>query len=80
MRASDIVLDDERLGLAAKAVFLTIGMVGPACTVGDIEKHCRDEHAVVLAAVEELVALGYVTLEDGRVQQRPVAEFGRANA
>lgn len=80
MRASDIVLDDERLGLAAKAVFVTLGMLGPSCSVEEVARRCRDGRAVVAAALAELEAHGYVSLDDGQVRQRTVAEFGQPSA
>jgi len=76
MRSSDIVIDDERLSLAAKGVFVTITLLGNGCRVQDIGRHCRDVPAAVDAALQELERLRYVRVEDDAVRVEEASSFG----
>jgi hypothetical protein len=76
MRASDIVIDDERLSLAAKGVFVTVTLLGNGCRVQDIAQHCRDVPSSVEAALQELTQLRYLRVEDGAVRQEEAPRFG----
>jgi hypothetical protein len=76
MRSSDIVIDDERLSLAAKGVFVTITLLGNGCRVLDIGRHCRDVPAAVDAALRELERLRYVRVEDDAVRVEEASSFG----
>lgn len=76
MRSSDIVIDDERLSLAAKGVFLAVTLLGNGCRLEELARHCRDGVAKVEAAVDELVRLRYVRLEDRAVHFEDPPRFG----
>jgi hypothetical protein len=76
MRSSDIVIDDERLSLAAKGVFVTVTLLGNGCRVQDIARHCRDVPAAVEAALQELERLRYVRVEDDAVRVEEASSFG----
>jgi len=76
MRASDIVIDDERLSLAAKGVFVTVTLLGNGCHVREIAQHCRDVPSSVEAALQELAKLRYVRVEDGAVRLEEAPRFG----
>ncbi len=80
MRFSDIVIDDASISMAAKGVFVTIGLLGSGCTVASLSKRASDAHKVVVAALEELIEAGYVTIdrdgEEERVFIRGPASFG----
>ena len=76
MRSSDIVIDDERLSLAAKGVFVTVTLLGNGCRVEEIARHCRDGAANVETALQELTRLRYVRVEDGAVRLEDAPRFG----
>ncbi len=76
MRSSDIVIDDERLSLAAKGVFGSVTLLGNGCRVRDIARHCRDAPASVEAALQELEQFRYVRVEDGAVHVEEAPRFG----
>ena len=76
MRSSDIVIDDERLSLAAKGVFVTVTLLGNGCRVVEIARHCRDTASNVDAALQELARLRYVRVEDGAVRVEDPPRFG----
>ncbi len=76
MRSSDIVIDDERLSLAAKGVFVTVTLLGNGCRVQDIARHCRDVPAAVGAALQELERLRYVRVDDDAVRVEEASSFG----
>lgn len=76
MRSSDIVIDDERLSLAAKGVFVTVTLLGNGCHVQDIARHCRDAAPSVEAALKELTKLRYVQVDDGAVRVEEAPRFG----
>lgn len=76
MRIGDIVLDDPEIGLAAKGVFVTVGLLGNSCTLEELDSHCADTLEAIRAATEELVAHRYVTLEDDRIVLRDLASLG----
>ncbi len=76
MRSSDIVIDDERLSLAAKGVFVSVTLLGNGCRVEDIARHCRDARPSVEVALQELKQLRYVRVEDGGVHLEEAPRFG----
>ncbi|MEJ2287171.1 MAG: hypothetical protein P8Y02_00750 [Deinococcales bacterium] len=76
MRSSDIVIDDERLSLAAKGVFVTVTLLGNGCRVEEIARHCRDSGSNVEAALQELTRMSYVRVEDGTVRLEDAPRFG----
>jgi hypothetical protein len=75
-RFSDIVLDDNRLSMAAKGLFLTLGFMGNSCTFAQLMDHCADSKDVLERAVAELCQVEYVTLEDGVISVKAAASFG----
>lgn len=76
MRSSDIVIDDERLSLAAKGVFVTVTLLGNGCRVDEIARRCRDSASNVDKALRELTGLRYVRLDDGAVHLEDAPRFG----
>jgi hypothetical protein len=80
MRSSDIVIDDERLSLAAKGVFVTVTLLGNGCRVEEIARHCRDSASNVEVALQELARLRYVRVEDGAVRLEDAPRFGMPEA
>lgn len=80
MRASDIVIDDERLSLAAKGAFVTIALLGNGCGVEELLERCRDGAGQVEAALQELVKLRYVRLDGSTVHFEDSDRFGMPEA
>ena len=75
MRVGDIVLDDPAISLAAKGVFVTVGLLGGSCDLAQLASHCADDGAL-RAAVEELAEHSYVSLQGDQVQLRDLASLG----
>ena len=75
MRSSDIVIDDDRISLAAKGVFVTIGFLGGGCRLADVARHCSDESDLE-SVLNELMTRGYVSVTDGVIMVRDPAVFG----
>lgn|GEM_PF-5543020 len=73
LRSSDIVIDDSSLSMAAKGVFLTIGLFGNSCDVRALVDRTRDDSDTVDIALRELAEKDYVSLKGGRVyvKKRP---------
>lgn len=76
VRVSDIVIDDGALSLSAKGVFVTIGLLGGSCLLPALENHTSDDAGTVRSAVDELVAAGYVDLDDERVTMNDPLTYG----
>lgn len=76
MRSSDIVVDDERLSLAAKGVFVSVTLLGDGCHLEDLARLCRDHVGDVEAAVLELVRLRYLRLQGSVVHFGDPLRFG----
>lgn len=76
MRSSDIVIDDERLSLAAKGVFVTVTLLGNGCRIEEIERHCRDGGDQVADALQELTRLRYVRVDRDAVRLEDAPYFG----
>lgn len=76
MRSSDIVIDDERLSLAAKGVFVTVTLLGNGCRIEEIARHCRDEAGYVTDALRELTRLHYVRVDRDAVRLEDAPDFG----
>lgn len=76
MRSSDIVVDDERLSMAAKGVFLTVTLLGNGCRVDELARHCLDDGPTVERALRELERLGYVHVASGAVHIEEAPRFG----
>ncbi len=79
MRFGDIVLDDNRISLAAKGVFAVIGFLGGACTLTEVAAHCSDEGGLE-PTLEELVKRGYVSVHENVITVRDAADFGSPDA
>jgi hypothetical protein len=75
-RFSDIVIDDTKLSLAAKGVFVTIGLLGSGCQISTLERRCTDTSETVMSAVQELVEGGYVSIDQGAVLVHSRTSFG----
>jgi hypothetical protein len=75
-RFSDIVLDDPRLSMAAKGLFVTLGFLGNACTLEQLEAHCSDTKAHLQSSLNELRQVGYVSLEGDVISVKAAASFG----
>lgn len=76
VRASDIVIDDAELTLSAKGVFVTIGLLGGSCLLSALGNHTSDDDATVHAAVDELMAGGYVDFDGERVTMKDPLTYG----
>ncbi len=76
MRAGDVVLDDDALSLAAKGVFLTVGLLGTACSVAELVAHTSDAPEAVRAAITELERAHYVDVSGDRVRARDFPTLG----
>ena len=75
MWASDIVIDDGTMSLAAKGLFVMVGFLGGQATLGQAYRHCSDETDLV-PVLDELVKRGYVNVVDGHIRIRDAAVFG----
>jgi len=75
-RHSDMVLDDSRLSLSAKGLFVTISYLGNKCKLSNLNKHCNDDYQEISKSLKELIDLGYVKLEVDEVSIKPAATFG----
>ena len=76
MRLSDIVIDDATLSMAAKGVFVTVGLLGDGCAVTALENRSKDGASAVARALKELITAGYVTLNEGKVFFKGPGDFG----
>jgi len=76
MRSSDIVIDDERLSLAAKGVFVTVTLLGNGCRADEVARRCRDSAGNVEAALQELTRLRYLRMEEGAIHLEEAPRFG----
>ncbi len=76
MRSSDIVIDDERLSLAAKGVFVTVTLLGNGCRIEEIARHCRDDADLLTEALQELTRFRYVRVDRGAIRLEEAPYFG----
>lgn len=76
MRSSDIVIDDDRLSLSAKGVFVVVTLLGNGCRVVEVASRCRDSAGNVESALHELVQLRYLRVDAGRIQLEDAPHFG----
>jgi hypothetical protein len=77
-RFSDIVLDDVRLSMAAKGLFLTLSFLGNSATLEQLKTHCSDSELELRAALEELRQVQYITVEAEHISIKAAASFGIA--
>jgi hypothetical protein len=77
-RFSDIVLDDQRISMAAKGLFLTLGFLGNSCTLVQLRGHCRDSEAELLRSLAELRQVEYITVEAEQIMIKSPSAFGVA--
>jgi hypothetical protein len=77
-RFSDIVLDDVRLSMAAKGLFLTLSFLGNSATLEQLRTHCSDSESGLRAALEELRQVQYITMEAEQITVKAAASFGIA--
>lgn len=75
-RASDIVIEDSNLSLAAKGLFSLVGMLGNDCTLGEINERTTDPPEFVAMVIDELLRAGYVNVTDQVIHIRQPAHFG----
>jgi hypothetical protein len=75
-RFSDIVLDDARLSMAAKGLFLTLGFLGNSATFSQLERHCKDSKEALVGSLEELRQVEYVSLENDVISVKDASSFG----
>ncbi len=75
-RHSDMVLDDPRLSLSAKGLFVSIAYLGNKCKLSNLSKHCSDDLNEIKLCLKELVSSGYVKLDADFVSIRSAASFG----
>ncbi len=76
MRSSDIVIDDERLSLAAKGVFVTVTLLGNGCRIEEIARHCRDDADLLTEALKELTRFRYVRVDRDAIRLEEAPYFG----
>lgn len=77
-RFSDIVLDDVRLSMAAKGLFLTLSFLGNSATLEQLRTHCSDSDMGLRVALEELRQVEYITVEGEQIAVKAAASFGLA--
>ena len=75
-RHSDMVLDDSRLSLSAKGLFVTIAYLGNKCKLSNLSKHCSNDYQEITSSLKELINSGFVKLEADEVSIKPAATFG----
>jgi hypothetical protein len=75
-RFSDIVLDDARISMAAKGLFLTLGFLGNSCTLTQLKTHCADSEESLRRTLEELRTVEYISLEGETIAVKAPASFG----
>jgi hypothetical protein len=77
-RFSDIVLDDARLSMAAKGLFLTLSFLGNSATMEQLKVHCSDAEGGLWTALEELRQVQYIIIEAEQISVKAAASFGIA--
>jgi hypothetical protein len=77
-RFSDIVLDDNRLSMAAKGLFLTLGFLGNSCTLAQLQSRCADSEVALRRSLDELCKVEYVSLEGDTISVKSASSFGLA--
>jgi len=75
-RHSDMVLDDSRLSLSAKGLFVTVAYLGNKCKLSNLTKYCNNDFQEITSGLKELVNSGYLKLEADEVSVKPAATFG----
>jgi len=75
-RHSDMVLDDSRISLAAKGLFVSISYLGNRCKLSSLNNYSSDQQNVILNSLDELLNAGYVKLEENFVSIKPASTFG----
>ncbi len=75
-RFSDIVLDDGRISMSAKGLFLSLGFLGNSCTLAQLKAHCRDSEAELLVTLNELRQVEYIALENETISIKSASSFG----
>jgi hypothetical protein len=75
-RFSDIVLDDSRLSMAAKGLFLTLGFLGNSATLSQLMRHCADSKEGLERSLGELREVEYVSLEGDTISVKSASSFG----
>lgn len=75
-RHSDMVLDDAKLSLSAKGLFVSIAYLGNRCKLANLTRHCSDDFNEIEFCLEELINSGYVELNSDEVSIKPAASFG----
>jgi hypothetical protein len=75
-RFSDIVLDDNRISMSAKGLFLTLGFLGNSCSLEQLRAHCCDSEASLQRSLNELRQVEYITLENGIIAVKAASSFG----
>lgn len=76
MRQSDLVVDDDKLSMAAKGVFLVLDLLGKNTSVAQLAEYTTDSPGTLRRFIAELREAGYVTLEGDTVAVRPREAFG----
>lgn len=76
-RFSDIVLEDAKLSMSAKGVFVSIGFLGNGCKLEKLLNRTTDSTAAVLKALEELLKAGYIEMDANKtIHVKSPAVFG----
>jgi hypothetical protein len=79
-RFSDIVLDDARLSMAAKGLFVTLGYVGGQSSLETLSNCSSDGLERLQVLLDELQQAGYISVsESGLVSVRSAGSFGMAS-
>lgn len=76
MRQSDLVVDDDKLSMAAKGAFLVLDLLGKRASVTQLAEFTSDSAGALRNFVQELRTAGYVTLDNDTVAVRPREKFG----
>ncbi len=75
-RFSDIVLDDSRLSMAAKGLFLTLGFMGNSATFAQLMRHCADTKETLGRSLGELREAEYVSFDAEVITVKSASSFG----
>lgn len=79
-RFSDIVLEDAKLSMSAKGVFVSIGFLGNGCKLEKLLNRTTDSTAAILKALNELEKAGYIFVDERKtVHFKSLAFFGTRN-
>ena len=76
-RFSDIVLEDAKLSMSAKGLFVSIGFLGNGCKLDKLLSRTTDSTAALLKSLTELERAGYIEIDARKtIHVKSPAAFG----